>query len=141
MTTEYSTLALIYRWFDEVWDKGQEETIDELYAADGKAWGIGDTFLEGPDAFKGMHRLFHESLSDIQCNVEDVIAAGDRAAMRGTLTMTHRASGKTIILQGGCFIRVRDGQISEAWNTWDFLGVLTQLGVLEEDAFPKALRG
>lgn len=141
MTAEYDSIALVYRWFEEVWNQGREDVIDELYASDGKAWGVGDAFLEGPESFKQMHRLFHETLGDIQCVVDDVMAAGDRAAMRGHFTMTHKATGKTITLQGGCFIRVRNGQISEAWNTWDFLSLITQIGALEEDALVRALHG
>ncbi len=31
--------ALVRRWFEEVWNQGREETIDELFAANGL--GIG----------------------------------------------------------------------------------------------------
>ena len=34
--------ALIHRWFEEVWNKGREEVIDELFAADGIAHGLAD---------------------------------------------------------------------------------------------------
>ncbi len=34
--------ALIRRWFEEVWNKGREEAIDEMFAADGIAHGLAD---------------------------------------------------------------------------------------------------
>jgi hypothetical protein len=43
---EQSTLeankALIRRWFEEVWNKGRVEAIDEMFAADGIAHGLSD---------------------------------------------------------------------------------------------------
>jgi predicted ester cyclase len=138
---ETANIALIRRWFDEVWDKGREQAIDEMYAADGKAWGIGATFVEGPEAFKQFHRLFCATLSDIRVEIHDLIDAGDRVAMRCTFHMTHNASGKQIVMRGGGIGHVKDGKITEAWNAFDFLGVLTQLGALSEDAFVKVLQG
>ena len=35
--------ALVRRWFEEVWNQGREETIDELFAANGVGYGLGDT--------------------------------------------------------------------------------------------------
>ena len=45
--SEAANKALVRRWFDEVWNKGQEATIDKLFAENGIAYGLGDTG-EGP---------------------------------------------------------------------------------------------
>jgi hypothetical protein len=34
--------ALIQRWFEEVWNKGRSEAIEEMFAADGIAHGLSD---------------------------------------------------------------------------------------------------
>ena len=34
--------ALVRRWFDEVWNQGREDTIDELLAATAIAHGLGE---------------------------------------------------------------------------------------------------
>jgi hypothetical protein len=34
--------TLIHRWFDEVWNRGREDTVDELFAPDGIAHGLGE---------------------------------------------------------------------------------------------------
>ena len=141
MPDETANTALIRRWFDEVWDKGREDAIDEMYASDGKAWGIGDAYADGPEALKSFHRLFLATLADIHVEIHDLIDAGDRVAMRCTFHMTHRASGKRIVMRGGGIGHIKDGQITEAWNAWDFLGVLTQLGALPETALAEALSG
>jgi hypothetical protein len=45
--------ALVHRWFDEVWNQGREDTIDELFS-DGVAYGLGesDVTVNGPSEFK-----------------------------------------------------------------------------------------
>ena len=54
--------ALIHRWFEEVWNKGREEAIDEMFAADGIAHGLteeGDRALRGGGA--GFKPFFEHS--------------------------------------------------------------------------------
>ena len=34
--------ALVRRWFEEVWNKGRAEAIDEMFAKDGIAHGLSD---------------------------------------------------------------------------------------------------
>jgi hypothetical protein len=41
-------VAVVRRWFDEVWNQRRPETIDELMAADAFCWGGGaDQGAEG----------------------------------------------------------------------------------------------
>lgn len=141
MTQECRNIELISRWFDQVWNQGIESAIDEMYAVDGVAWGLGEDYVKGPEAFKQFHRLFLETLSNIEYTIDDMIAAGDRVAMRGKFEMTHKATGKQITIRGGGIAHIRDGKIIEAWNAWDFLGALVQIGSLSENAFAEALRG
>ena len=46
--------AIVRRWFEEVWNQGREETIDELFAPHAVGYGLGDTDVttRGPAEFK-----------------------------------------------------------------------------------------
>jgi hypothetical protein len=46
--SEASNKALVRRWFNEVWNKGQKVTFDKLFAENGVAYGLGDTDLYKP---------------------------------------------------------------------------------------------
>ncbi len=140
-TPEYESIDLIYRFFEEVWNKGREEAIDEMYVPEGQAYGLGEQYRKGPEQFKLLHRLIQENCSDIHAVVEDVIAAGDRVSMRGVLTMVHKATGRQLRLEGGSYNRIKDGKIVEAWNGWDFMGILLSLGVVTENCLANALCG
>ena len=36
-----SAAAVIRRWFEEVWNQGRAETIDELFPEHATMWGVG----------------------------------------------------------------------------------------------------
>ena len=57
--------AFIRRWFEEVWNKGREEAIDEMFAAEGVANGLVDESgqpLRGPEGFKPGGMSLHNSM-------------------------------------------------------------------------------
>ena len=60
--------ALIRKWFDEVWNKGREETVDAMCAQDvighGQAQHGAD--IHGPEHFKQFLRSFLRGFSDSQ---------------------------------------------------------------------------
>jgi steroid delta-isomerase-like uncharacterized protein len=132
--------AFIRRWFEEVWNKGRAEAIDEMFAEDGIAHGLADETgaqLRGPNDFKPFFYRFRGAFPDIQVIVEDTIAEGDRVAARCRLRATHAgdtlgfaATQKPLEITGISIVRVRDGKIVEAWNNFDFMTMRQQLGAL-----------
>ena len=77
--------AFIRRWFEEVWNKGREEAIEEMFAEDGVAHGLADgpgALLRGPNGFKPFFRSFRGAFPDIEVIVKDTIAEGDKVAAR-----------------------------------------------------------
>ena len=139
MTIEVQNMEMIKRFFDEVWNNGREEAIDELYVVGGEAHGLGEDFKNGPEAFKQFHQLIHATCTDIRVVIGDMLAAGDRVAIRASVYLTHKATGKALVLNGGGFMTVANGQIVQAWNGRDFLGMLAQLGTLPENALVHSL--
>ncbi|HEX8179370.1 MAG TPA: ester cyclase [Pyrinomonadaceae bacterium] len=129
--------ALVRRWFDEVWNQGRAETIDELFAPDGLGHGLtGGEPVRGPANFKEFHRAFKDAFPNIEVVVEDTIAEGDMVAARCKVRAHHEghtlgfaATGRPIDISGICIARWRNGQIVEAWNNFDFLTMYQQLGV------------
>ena len=130
---------VMHRWFEEVWNKGREEAIDEMFAPEGVAHGLVDEHgeeLRGPASFKPFFHKFREAFPDIQVTVEDCIAEGDRVAARCHVRATHAgdslgvaATNNPVEFDGLCIIRVRDGQIVEAWNNFDFASLNRQIGL------------
>lgn len=129
--------ALTRRWFEEVWNKGRVEAIDEMFAEDGIAHGLsdGEEEIRGPAAFKVFHATFRGAFPDMQITMEEILCQDDKTAGRFSGQATHAgdqlgipATGKRVNFTGMTFIRWKDGKIAEGWNNVDFAGIMAQLG-------------
>lgn len=132
-------VALIHRWFEEVWNKGRAEAIDEMFAEGGVAHGLGDQGgdLIGPAGFKTFFETFRGAFPNINVTVEDTVVEGDKLTARWVSRMTHtgdqlgfKASGKTAEITGLTIVRIQNGKIVEAWNNFDMMGLMQQLGAV-----------
>jgi len=132
--------ALLRRWFDEIWNQGRIETVDELLAKDAVMWGIGrpDQSSRGGAEFKEFYHRQRSATPDVKITLDQVVQEGDTAFARWTATMTHTGEGlgvaptnQTITLSGMSACRVSNGKIVEGWNSWDQVGMARQLGLLE----------
>ncbi len=134
--------SVIRTWFEEVWNQGREETIDRLFARDGLAHGLASPDglpLRGPDAFRPFYRRFRGAFPDIHIEVARTVTEGDMVSAHGHVTGTHQghdlgvsATGNPVDFWGMCIARMRDGQIVEAWNNFDFLSLYQQIRLLPQ---------
>ena len=131
--------AVVRRWFEEVWNQGREATIDELFPVEGVAHGLGDSEADvhGPTEFKPFAANTRGSIPNTRIRVEDILSEGDRVAVRVILEGTHTGqglgvppTGRRVSIQWIIILRMVDGQIVEAWNSYDQLGLLQQIGAL-----------
>jgi len=130
--------ALIHRWFEEVWNKGRSDAIDEMLAPDCIVHGLADdgSPMHGGEGFKPFHAKFREAFPDLSVNVEDTVCEDDRVAVRCSVRGKHSgdslgfaATSKPVEFSGIAIVRVKDGKIVEAWNNFDFMALYKQLGV------------
>jgi steroid delta-isomerase-like uncharacterized protein len=131
MSTEEAAIAR--RWFEEVWNSRRDEAIYELMAPDAVGHMEGGD-VHGPDEFRTARAAFLNALPDVHIAVEDVIAEGDRAAVRWLVRATHKgelfgvaASHRKVELRGTSWFRIRDGKLVEGWDTWNLGGLLDSL--------------
>jgi predicted ester cyclase len=76
-------------------------------------------------------------LSDARMTIEDVIAEGDKVAVRLTSHAVQTGpfmglppSGKPYTIEEIHIFQIRDGKVTEHWHQGDFMGMLTQLGAM-----------
>lgn len=138
--------ALLTRWFNEVWNDGRTDVIDELRAPDAIATGLAEGQVEsrGKRPFEAFHANLRDALPDLHVNIEDMIAEGDKVAVRVTLEGTHRGSafgvgpsGRKVTLGAIVIVHIKDGKIAEAWNNIDQLALARQIGALSDGAPPE----
>ncbi|MEI6950520.1 ester cyclase [Paraflavisolibacter sp. H34] len=119
-----------FKWFEEVWNKGRREAIDELLASDILIHGLGANGapLQGSDHFKQYYDALQQQFQDIHFTVEDVISQDDMESARCTATATHKENGRQVRFCGLSLVRIQNGKFVEAWNYFDFLSMYRQLG-------------
>jgi predicted ester cyclase len=136
---------LIRRWFEEVWNQGREATIDEMChpGAIGQGQAQRGTDIHGPDEFKQLWRGIRDAFSDIHIDIHETIEQDDRVMARWSMSMIHTGSflgiaptQKRVTVTGMSVQRFSGGQIVAAWDNWDQLSLLVQLGAVPE---PKLL--
>ena len=136
-------VAFTHRWFEEVWNKGRAEAIDEMFAVDGIAHGLGEAGVdvEGPAGFKPFFEKLRGAFPEFVLTIEDTIAEDDKVAARWTVQLTHEgdqlgipATGRQATVTGISIVRIKDGKIIEAWNNWDIFGLMQQIGAMQPQA-------
>jgi steroid delta-isomerase-like uncharacterized protein len=143
MTTDTASFnkALIRRWFEEVWNCGNQELIAELRSREAVARGLeGDRGeSRGPGPFDSFYLNFRETFPDLHIQINDVLADGDRVAVRFNAEGTHRGdalgaapTGRRVSINGTLFVRIEDGKIVESWNQINLLSLLQQIGAIPE---------
>ena len=132
---------LVRRWFEEVWNQKDASAIDRMFDPEGKSHGVpADVVLTGLEQFKEFHRTYVGAFPDMQFELHDVIAEGNRVAVRWTNTATHLgselgfpATGKRVTLEGSSFLVIRNGKIFEGWNQMELQGMMQSLKSAAEE--------
>lgn len=131
--------AIAKRYLEEVFGLGRLDVADEIIDANYVYHGRGPTG-KGPNVVKEFVGVYRTAFPDLHLTLEDMIAEGDRVAVRVTATGTNAGSlmltpptGETIKIMVLTILRIDDGKIVEEWQVVDELGLLEQLGVMGED--------
>lgn len=121
------------RWFEEVWNKGRREAIEEMLLPESVVHegGIDTT---GADGFYPFYDRFKAAFSEIHVSIDDSLADGDMVCVRWTFTGKHTGPGLGVDPTGAVFrvtgisiLRVAGGKLIEGWQNWDMLGLMEQL--------------
>jgi steroid delta-isomerase-like uncharacterized protein len=135
MSTEHNK-ATVHRIFDEFLNTGNPDAADELFAADFVNHSPGRGASPDREGMKKFITSLRTTFPDLKLVPDDLIAEGDRVAIRMTISGTHQGeiagvapTGKRITWAALSVLRFADGKAVERWNISDELDLLRQLGV------------
>jgi len=131
----------LQRFFERVWHTDDlpsiDSAIDSLVSEDCVIHGLPHDRNIARAGFKQFRHAFHKAFDTARVELHDVIEDGERCAFRASATLMK--GQRRFTMGGGGIAVIRDGRIVEAWNQWDFLGLVTQLGMIPEGTFERAL--
>ena len=124
------------RWYEEVFNAGKIELIDELFAPNFVDHDPSNP-LPGLDGVRQLVSMYRGAFPDLRLTIEDEITEGDRVVTRFTGRGTHKGpligippTGKRVTITAIDILRFENGRIAEHWGNQDLLGMMQQLGVI-----------
>jgi predicted ester cyclase len=126
---------LARRVWDEGWNEGRLEVVDEALAVD-----AADRHAHGQEDFRGHLKAaiteFRRGFPDLHAEIADIVAEGDRVAMRVVITGTHNGpffgnqpSGRPVRVEQFHFVQVnRRGECIRHWANVGLDDLLRQIG-------------
>jgi steroid delta-isomerase-like uncharacterized protein len=134
--SRHGNKALVLRFYDEVWNRGNLEVAEEVFAPDYVRHDLRPTSAaQGPEGQKQIAAAFRAAFRDLRFEIDLILAEGDYVAARWTASGTHNGAwgsveptGRSVTLSGVNIFRFEDGLVAEIWNHRDDLGLQEQLG-------------
>ncbi len=129
--------AVIRRLIDAVYNEGNLDVVDELVAPDVFNHPAVPEHRHGTDGFKHVIEWVRTIGPDTHYHIDDIIAEGDKVAVRMTVSGTHTGpirdippTGKSFSVDYVHWFRLADGKVAELWAVRDDLTRLQQLGLM-----------
>jgi predicted SnoaL-like aldol condensation-catalyzing enzyme len=115
--------ALVLRYQQEIFEQGKMATADEILAPTFICHNPTDQSLAvGPEAVTQRATALHAFYSrGIVLTADDVIAQGDRVAVRWTMVASAPGEARDVpvTVTGMNIFRIQDGQLAEMWEYGD----------------------
>ena len=129
--------AVIRRLIEEVYNEGNLDVVDELMAPDIFDHAAVPEHQHGIDGFKHVMEWVRQFSFDVHYDIDDIIAEGEKVAVRMTQSGTHSGAVRGISPTGKRFsvdyvhwFRLANGKVAEMWAVRDDLTRLQQLDLI-----------
>ncbi len=130
--------ALVRRWFEELFNEAKLHVADEIVTPDHVSHDTSTPeHPPGPEGERQLVNLVRGAFPDGRISIEDLVAEGDRVAVRWTFRGTHRGvfmgiapTGKEVEMGAMDLLRIAGGKIAETWSNVDMMAMMRQLGAV-----------
>ena len=127
---------LIKRYFDEVWNNGKLEVLDDIISPDYINHNPGmPSPIPGPDGLKPIVAGVRKAFPDLKYVIENMVVSDYQVAIQTTMHGTHSGdffgiapTHKVIRVTQMQIERIVSSKIVEHWRVTDELMLLKQLG-------------
>lgn len=131
-----SNEQLIRRYFEEVWNNGKLDVLDEIISSDYINHNAGMANpVAGPEGLKPIVSAIREAFPDLKYVIENLVVSDSQIAVHTTMHGTHKGdffglapTNKVIKVSQMQIERIENNKIVEHWRVTDELTMLRQLG-------------
>lgn len=129
-----TSITDLVRAFYEPFRTGDTSVYSQVLADDWIDIPLAPGQEQGPAGMAAQIAAFRHAMPDYDVVHEDLIASGDRVAVRNTVSGTHQGAfmgheptGRRIQMRTMDVHQVRDNRIVVTWHLEDFAGLMAQL--------------
>jgi steroid delta-isomerase-like uncharacterized protein len=126
VSVEENHKALVRRFHEEVWNKGNVAAVDEFMGAEYVDYAIPSGLPPGTEGLKQAITTYRTAFPDLKATVDDIFAEGDRVAYRWSTRGTHLGdwlgippTGNHMAATGISIFRIAGGKVVEGWTSMD----------------------
>ena len=122
-------MQIVRRLLEEVWTQGNLSLLTELVATDSVSHPMPNFGpLHGPDEYKHFIAVYKSAFHDMDFEIEDQFASGNKVATRWITRVTDASghpvqdphSGDPLTIEGTTITHHdSEGKITAEWATWD----------------------
>jgi predicted ester cyclase len=134
-------IAASRRIFDEAWNQGNLDVIDEVCA---RRFTNHDPIMgdSNREAVKELIAGYRAAFPDLEITINDIMASGDEVAMRWTAVGTFESElmgqeptgERGDPVEGIAIDRFEGDKMVESWAQWDTLRFMKNIGAIPEEA-------
>lgn len=148
MSSAEANKAVFRRFHQEVLLEGRLDAIDDLV----DTHVVSHNPIPGQGAGAAGLKLamagFRAAFPDLQSQMQDLIAEGDKVACRFTASATHRGeflglqpTGAHFTYEEMVMVRIRSGKITEHWAVADVVDMMVKMGAMQYTAATDSRQG
>jgi steroid delta-isomerase-like uncharacterized protein len=123
---EENNKALVSKFFEEAWGKGNLATVDDFMATDYVAHHIPSGMPPGAEGLKQLIAAYRTAFPDLKINLDDIFAEGEMVAFRWSVSGTHLGDWLGVSPTGNHvrateipIFRIAGGKVVESWTSID----------------------
>jgi steroid delta-isomerase-like uncharacterized protein len=129
--------AIERRIFQEILDKHNLAMAGELIDANWVYHAADGQDVKGLEGFRQFHNMLFAAFPDMNFEVEDMIAEGDKVVVSFIVSGTHSndflgvpPTGRKMRVKGIAIHRLDGGKEVEVWDVVDHYSMMQQLGII-----------
>jgi ketosteroid isomerase-like protein len=123
------------RAYFDAWSDGDGETMRDLVSDDyqGHVRTLEGTDERDADELISVVEGHAEAFSQVDYDLHEVISHNGCVAVRATMHACHEETGQEGEIDGIAILRLDGDQIAEEWSSWDYPGLVDQLGLSDRE--------
>lgn len=131
--SEQENIAVVRRYFREVWNKGNYDAADEIVSPTFSVEGCGGA-ISGLDAVKLYISSYRSVYPNVHFTMLSIVAERDKvvACWVGTGMQSACEGSAHKATYGLSVYRIANGRIMEAWSGSDHSGIMQRMGIQRE---------